>query len=138
MMSRNSNDPNVKSCYKTYCKSLAQDIIIAKRLYYNNQITNSNNTIKSSWNIVKTLTRRKSQYDTLPTQINLNSLPSNSNNIPDSFNKYFLSVADSITSNILNNYNPSGKTKTFEEHLSNVFNVNFSKIKYSPVSTNEL
>jgi hypothetical protein len=28
MMSRNSNDPNIKSCYKTYCKTLARDIII--------------------------------------------------------------------------------------------------------------
>jgi hypothetical protein len=78
---------------------------------------NSNNRIKSSRNIIKTLTGRKSQCDTLPTQINLNSLPSNSNNIPDSYNKYFLSVADSITSNILNDYNPSAKAKTSEEYL---------------------
>jgi hypothetical protein len=39
---------------------------------------------------------------------------------------------------MLNNYNSSGKTKTFEEHLSDVFNVTFPKIKYNPVSTNEI
>jgi hypothetical protein len=63
MISRNSNDPNIKRYYKTYFKSLARNIIIAKRLYYDKQILNSNDRIKSSWNIIKSLTGRKSQYN---------------------------------------------------------------------------
>jgi hypothetical protein len=78
------------------------------------------------------------QYDTLPTQINFNNVPVNSNDIPESFNKYFLSVADSIISNIPNNCNPSDRTKTFKEYLSDVYKVTFPKIKISPVSTNEI
>jgi hypothetical protein len=91
MISRNSNDPNIKRYYKTFCKSLARNIITAKRHFYDKQIVNSNDRLKSSWNIIKSLTGRKSQYDILPTQINFNSVPANSNDIPESFNKYFLS-----------------------------------------------
>jgi hypothetical protein len=59
LISRNSNDPNIKSYYKAYCTSLAGDIIKTKCLYYNKQILNSNDRIKSTWNVVNALTGRK-------------------------------------------------------------------------------
>jgi hypothetical protein len=47
-------------------------------------------------------------------------------------------VADSIISDTPNNCNPSDRTKTFKEYLSDVYIVTFPKIKISPVSTNEI
>jgi hypothetical protein len=70
LICRNSDDPNIKSFYKAYCKSLARDILKTKRSYYDKLISDSNYRIKSSWNIVKVLTGRKSSCNMLPTSKN--------------------------------------------------------------------
>jgi thiamine kinase-like enzyme len=138
MISRNSSDPNIKSYYKAYCKSLARDIIVTKRSYYDKLIINSNDRVKSAWNIVKTLTGRKSQDDTSPVfHNNFSRSMSNLSNISESFNRYFLSVPDSIINNIQKDYNPSEKNN-FHGYLIEVFNVTFPKITFSPAATNEI
>ena len=42
-------------------------MMMMKLLYYGKRILNSNDRIKSAWNIVKVLPSRKSHYDILPT-----------------------------------------------------------------------
>jgi hypothetical protein len=59
LTSRDSDDPNIKICNKAYRKSLVSEAVKTKRLYYNKQILNSNDRIKSTWNIVKMLTGNK-------------------------------------------------------------------------------
>jgi hypothetical protein len=44
---RNSNDPNLKYYYKTYCKILANVVKAAKNLQYNRLISNSSNKMKT-------------------------------------------------------------------------------------------
>ena len=56
---------------------------------YNNQITNSANKIKATWNIIKAETNRLHRPSTKKHQ-----------NSPDIFNNYFLSIADKITCDI--------------------------------------
>jgi hypothetical protein len=48
-----NNDPKIKSYYKSYCKTLSNVIKEAKKLYYKKQIVNSNNKMKTTWNIIK-------------------------------------------------------------------------------------
>jgi hypothetical protein len=50
---RKSNNSLTKNQYKSYCKILADIIKKAKRFCYDNQISNSSNKIKTTWNIVK-------------------------------------------------------------------------------------
>jgi hypothetical protein len=121
---------------------LTRDIIKTKRLYYDKQILNSNDRIKSTWNIVKALTGKKSHYDVLPTRNIFDGVSTNSNNIPESFNKYFLSVVGAIINNKSNNCNPIDKrsisSKDSSEFLFDIFKVTFPTIKYSSATTNEI
>jgi hypothetical protein len=55
----NSNDPNLKRYYKIHCKSLTNVIKAAKKLYYVRLILNSNHKIKTTWNIIKSVTGKK-------------------------------------------------------------------------------
>jgi hypothetical protein len=59
LLCRSTNNPKLKSHYKTYCRILSDVIKTAKKLYYNKLVTNSNNKAKSIWNIVKMETEKK-------------------------------------------------------------------------------
>jgi hypothetical protein len=50
---------------------------------YQNQIINSNSKIKTTWNIIKSVSGRQNEHNT-----------SKQENSPDSFNKFFLSIAE--------------------------------------------
>ena len=71
-------------------------------LYYNNKISNSNNKIKITWDIIKKETCKN--HTNKGTQlINIEgNLITNQQSIANSFNNYFLTVADRITNNIRN------------------------------------
>jgi hypothetical protein len=89
-ISRNSNNPKIRDLFKLYSKSLAHLISQTKRFYYDQLITNSNDRIKSTWKIVKTLSDRNSYTEVLPTFNNSSTtsttLRTNSVNIAESFN----------------------------------------------------
>jgi hypothetical protein len=53
LLFKDSNDINLKKYYKQYCKILSRVITKAKRAKYNNQIINSTNKMKTTWNITK-------------------------------------------------------------------------------------
>jgi hypothetical protein len=89
LISRNSNDVNLKRHYKLYCKILARVIKEAKRLIYNRLVINSDNKMKTTWNIIKAETNRTKGHT-------LNIFQ----NSPEAFNKYFLSVAEKIIQDI--------------------------------------
>jgi hypothetical protein len=57
----NSNDANLKSYYKLYCRILSSVISMAKRSHYNGLIANSKNKMKTTWNIVKSVTGKRSE-----------------------------------------------------------------------------
>jgi hypothetical protein len=117
---------------------LSRNIIETKRSYYDKQISNSNDRIKSTWNIVKTLTDRRSDHDVIPIVSTLDKAYTNRKIISDSFNKYFLSVADTIINNTSNNFNSIDKSKNPSEYLFHTFKTTFPTIKYSFVTTKEI
>jgi hypothetical protein len=81
LLTKNSNDTNLKNYYKLYFKILTTDIKEAKSSMYNSRINNSSNKMKTVWNIIKTETNRVKE----PTNITLN----NHQNPPEAFNRYF-------------------------------------------------
>ena len=57
LLSRNCNNPKVKLYYKHYCSILRKTIREAKRQYFNELIVNSENKVKTTWKIIKKLTK---------------------------------------------------------------------------------
>ena len=53
LISRDRNNFKLKVHYKSYCLILSKVIKAAKKLYYNNKISKSNNKIKTTWDIIK-------------------------------------------------------------------------------------
>jgi hypothetical protein len=84
----------MKVYYKQYCKILEQVIKEAKKSMYNNQVINSTNKIKTTWNVIKIKTNRIKGHTSNKYQ-----------NSPKAFNKYFLSAAGEIIQDIKNNVN---------------------------------
>jgi hypothetical protein len=66
----------------------------------------SKNGTKTTWNIVKSLTGRKPNHEAVPLNAFGNSYI-NPKIIADSFYKYFLSIAETITNNAFGNSNLS-------------------------------
>jgi hypothetical protein len=103
LMKANDNN-NLKQYYKLYSKILTKVINEAKRLNYNDKIINSNNTAKTTWNIIKVESSKNRLNDK-----NCNTVKIN----PNTFNSHFLNTADNIiktmfaqiTSNTDNNSN---------------------------------
>jgi hypothetical protein len=50
---KNSNDPKAKTHYIKYCQILRKVIKEAKKLHYGRLTAKSNNTIKTTWKIIK-------------------------------------------------------------------------------------
>jgi hypothetical protein len=58
-ISRNSNDPNLKSHYELFYINLINVIIETKIANYKKPILNSDNKMKTTWNIIKSEIGRK-------------------------------------------------------------------------------
>jgi hypothetical protein len=56
---RNSTDVNFKNYYKLYSRTLSNVINAAKRSYYDRLIANSENKMKATWNIIRSLTGKR-------------------------------------------------------------------------------
>jgi hypothetical protein len=89
---RDSKDHKFKDYYKKYCKVLSQVIRTAKKMHLDLLINQSTNKVKTTWNIIKTLTNNDTNNET----INIDKTHYNQN-IANDFNLYFASVANTIT-----------------------------------------
>jgi hypothetical protein len=108
LASRNSNNSILK---KIYSKILADVIKEAKTLYYDNQI-NFPNKIKATDKRINMETHRKASNLAIKSLNTDGRIIINQQYIADTFNSYFLSIADSINVNnksahTQNKYNPN-------------------------------
>jgi len=102
----------------------------AKRCMYNNQLTNSTNKIRTTWNIIKTETNRSKGP--------LNTITNNSVNSPEAYNRYFLSIPRNIIDGNRSKSNQStNTTKNPNQYLSNLFPTLFPCIKFRNTSAKE-
>jgi hypothetical protein len=95
---------------------------------YNNQVVNSVNKMKTTWNIITAETNRIKGHT-----------PSKYQNSPEAFNKYFLSVAKEIIQDIENN-NIKGpnNNEDIRYYMSKSFQNPFPNIKLKNTSTKEI
>ena len=87
---RNSNNEDIKSCYKRYFQIISK--VLQQLRTYNNLILQADIKQKVSWNIINTLTNQKTSNDNDPTYVNGQS----STSIENAFNNYFISVAENL------------------------------------------
>jgi len=59
LIRRNTNNPKLREHCKCYYKTMSNVNKEAKQLYYNITVSNSNNPMKTMWNIIKTETLKR-------------------------------------------------------------------------------
>jgi hypothetical protein len=102
----------------------------AKKYYFSKQIENSNNKMKTAWDITRLLTGRKTKHEDVH-QLNINSnVNHNFQTTPDFFNNYFLSITRK-------NYGAVNKNN-FADYQRLTHNKLFPNIKYQYTSTKEI
>jgi len=136
LLTRNNNDLQLKEHYKRYSKILSQVVRTAKILHHNNQIAQSKNTIKTTWNIIKNETgRNNTVYN------NINSRHSdreqNKRVNAEIFNKYFITVAKNISCRIKESNKQNLSYTKDSSYLSQVFNQPFPNLVFQNTSTSE-
>ena len=88
LISRNSNDREIKNHYKKYCKVLEDVIKLAKKIHYNNLLVNSSNKTKNMWSIINENINEKPQRNNIPF-ININgTITHNSQVIANTLNTF--------------------------------------------------
>jgi hypothetical protein len=100
LLSQKYNNSKIKNYYKALCKSLSKNVLEAKRSYYNNLLSTSNNKISGTWKITITITGRTDFNDGITTVCVNGNLTDNPQFISESFNSYFLSIADKIANKV--------------------------------------
>jgi len=90
----------LKKNYIPYCKNMTKAMTENRKTRCNKQILASNNTIKTMWNIIKTETNRKGNIENILCFSSGNDESYVYQDISDSFNNSFLSMADKMTLNI--------------------------------------
>jgi hypothetical protein len=81
-----------------HCAVLSKVILAAKKLHCNKIILGSKNKMKSTWKIINE-EKGKTKNDTdIKSLVINNNVIMNQNKIANIFNNYFLSVADTVTS----------------------------------------
>ena len=96
---------------------MSKVILAAKRIYFNNIICNSENKIKSTWKIIndqKGKYKYRSYTQFLKTN---NTIISNQEVIANTFNNYFLSVADQLNNENIEHDNKKKPTHYLQNYL---------------------
>jgi hypothetical protein len=112
LLTRSKNDDNLRNYYLRYSKILSKVIKAAKKLHYNNKITQAHNKIKAIWNVIKSdIGANNNKHNKRDTGKNYedHSLKINAEN----FNDYFLKIAESISGKIKGNNSLSTNRTTY-------------------------
>jgi hypothetical protein len=101
-------------------------ILEAERCSYNESIINSQNIIKTTWNLINKTTGKVREV-------------TNANKINSStFNNYFLNVANTISCDLSTQNMTDSDNLNFQYYLNQAFKVCFPKMSYNNISTNEI
>jgi hypothetical protein len=118
---------------------LSNVIRAAKKLYYNRLISNSDNKVRTTWNIIKTVTGRKLKNHGIQTLNIDGKLTDDHNTIVESLNNYCLTVADKINNDNSNpDLNNRDEAYKYLNYLSQAFTTPFPAIKFKCTNTREI
>jgi hypothetical protein len=135
---RESNDISLKVYYRRYGKILTSVIKLAKRMYYEGKILKSKNKIKTAWEIIKKENGKNYNMNEIHSIQNKDTVINEPRQIADTFNNYFISIANTICATVTNDKNETSTNKTYLKYLNNIFKKPFSKIKWNYVTTYEV
>jgi hypothetical protein len=130
LLCRNNDDTKLENYYKTYCNILSKVIKETEKYHFSRLIENSDNEMKTIWDIAKLLTGEKKNTKDIQ-QINVDGTVTSSGQIiANSFNNYFLSI--------IGNRTPFAKSKNPIDYLYQAFKEPFPTIKDENTSTAEI
>ncbi|PNF34410.1 hypothetical protein B7P43_G13946 [Cryptotermes secundus] len=130
LLTKVHDNNNLKQYYNSYSKILTKVINEAKRLNYYDKITNSNNTIKTTWNIIKAKLGKNRLKDKNCKTEEIN---------PSIFNNHFLNVADNITQKFSTQITlDTDNGNSYKHYLSLTVKGPFPKIIFIKITTNEI
>ena len=130
-ISRNCNDPTVKTHYDNYCRILKKVIREAKKQHYSRLIAKSSNKVKTTWNIIKKETGKLHPTEQIPSLVMGNENLKEPESLANTFNNYFLTVAEQL------NVQKSEKGDAISL-LKKSFPGNFPSIKIIPITEAEI
>ena len=138
VLCRVTKDTKLTNHYKKYTKVLSDVVKSAKYKYYNQLLLNANNNSKIAWNIIKSVTNKKTVNHDISIIDANGKIYTDYQNIADAFNKYFTSLPD--TTSVIN---PTATSKTQAnvsplDYLKLSLTKPFSKIQLTPVTFNEI
>nr|CAI5869050.1 unnamed protein product [Callosobruchus analis] len=97
----NRNNEIINQEYRTYRNTLTSLIKVTKNNYYINKLNTSQNNYKKTWNIINEISNGNNAEKKQINQISLDgTMILNPEEIASSFNKFFINIADELTSNI--------------------------------------
>jgi len=128
----------VNESLQKYIKILSDVVKSAKYKYYNQLLLNANNKSKTAWNIIKSVTNKKTVNHDITIIDTDGKIYTDYQIIANAFNKYFTSLPD--TTSVIN---PAATSKTQAnvsplDYLELSFTKPFSKIQLPPVTFNEI
>jgi len=132
--SQNSNDNEIKKHYKKYCRILTDVIKLAKKVHYNNPLVNSSNKTKTTWNIINGNLNKRPRSNEI-SFININGTKTyNSQVTANTFNTYFLTLAQHIYTENFKNSNSVAIVHNPLNYLHDAFKQTIPPIKFKFVS----
>lgn len=130
LSAKNSSNADDSAKYKEYCKKLRKVIQASKQMYYEKKIAVSGNKIKTIWDIVKEETgRTRKEQEQIALRVD-DALVTDGLSVANLFNKYFISVTDSM--------GLSGSVNNALEYLKLAFTNNFRYMNMSLTSPKEI
>jgi hypothetical protein len=93
--------------YKKYCKILSDIIKLEKKLHCNKLIINSKNKIKTTWDIIRTVTNTKSDKNVISSVSTDGKVYDNPQTMVSIFNNHFIMQYNQILSNTSTNVSNS-------------------------------
>jgi hypothetical protein len=134
---RNNNDLHLKAYYKNSCKILSRVITTAKKLHYNGLISNSNNKVKATWKVIRSISGRNNNKADIQFLKIDGKLTDNNVIIAESLNKYILIIADNIkrvTDGHITGCDPANHAK----YMTQAFVNSFPKIYFNHTTYKEI
>ena len=132
ILSKNTQNPKLRSHYKTYSKILSEVIRTAKKeMHYHNLLSRSHNKVKTIWNFVKVEINKQNRNNVPP--LNIEGSPANDyQELACVFNEYFINATNRTqTGNLKDN-------SSAVENLNTVYNRPLGQIDLTPVTAQEI
>jgi len=123
-----SNNFVLKNFYKKYCKILTSTIQLAKKLHYNELISQSENETKAAWNIIKSLTNKRAESSEEPVLNIEGTLTKNPQILAENFNDYFSNNVEELVTKIIKQDNSDLSKQSYKQYLVNAFKQPFAPI----------